>query len=102
MQCGRVAPAVSCCSALGRSKLRIDARRGLGVNLHDGCLRVKSGWAAIGWYFSSDTGYHPRVTTSPTFDTDPARLAQPFPVSFVWGFAASAYQIEGAAAEDGR
>ncbi len=42
------------------------------------------------------------MTTSPSFDTDPARLAQPFPAGFAWGFAASAYQIEGAAAEDGR
>ena len=39
---------------------------------------------------------------SPTFDTDPDRLAKPFPADFTWGFAASAYQIEGAAAEDGR
>ena len=36
------------------------------------------------------------------FDADPVRLAQPFPADFAWGFAASAYQIEGAAAEDGR
>jgi beta-glucosidase len=42
------------------------------------------------------------VTTSPEFDTDPSRLAQPFPPDFTWGFAASAYQIEGAATEDGR
>jgi len=42
------------------------------------------------------------MTTSRTFDTDPGRLAQPFPAGFDWGFAASAYQIEGAAAEDGR
>ena len=42
------------------------------------------------------------MSTQPTFDTDPARLAQPFPADFAWGFAASAYQIEGAAAEDGR
>ena len=42
------------------------------------------------------------MSTSPTFDTDPARLARPFPAGFTWGFAASAYQIEGAAAEDGR
>ena len=42
------------------------------------------------------------MRTSPEFDTDPARLAQPFPAHFVWGFAASAYQIEGAVAEDGR
>ena len=42
------------------------------------------------------------MSTPPTFDTDPARLAQPFPADFAWGFAASAYQIEGAAAEDGR
>ena len=37
-----------------------------------------------------------------TFDTDPVRLASAFPADFAWGFAASAYQIEGAAAEDGR
>jgi beta-glucosidase len=42
------------------------------------------------------------MSTSPEFDTDPGRLAQPFPADFAWGFAASAYQIEGAAAEDGR
>ena len=42
------------------------------------------------------------MSPSPTFDADPARLAQPFPADFAWGFAASAYQIEGAAAEDGR
>jgi beta-glucosidase len=47
-------------------------------------------------------GYHRLVNTSPDFDTDPTRLAQPFPADFTWGFAASAYQIEGAAAEDGR
>jgi beta-glucosidase len=42
------------------------------------------------------------VTTQPAFDTDPVRLAEPFPPDFDWGFATSAYQIEGAAAEDGR
>ena len=42
------------------------------------------------------------MRTRPTVDTDPARLAKPFPPDFNWGFAASAYQIEGAAAEDGR
>ena len=42
------------------------------------------------------------MNTSPDFDTDPTRLAQPFPADFTWGFAASAYQIEGAATEDGR
>ena len=46
--------------------------------------------------------YDSRVSPRPPFDTDPTRLARPFPVDFVWGFAASAYQIEGAAAEDGR
>jgi beta-glucosidase len=33
---------------------------------------------------------------------DPSALAARFPNGFTWGFAASAYQIEGAAAEDGR
>ena len=42
------------------------------------------------------------MNASPTFDTDPGPLAKPFPPDFAWGFAASAYQIEGAAAEDGR
>jgi beta-glucosidase len=42
------------------------------------------------------------VTTLPAIDPDPARLAQRFPADFRWGFAASAYQIEGAVAEDGR
>jgi beta-glucosidase len=40
------------------------------------------------------------MTGSPTFDLD--RLARRFPPDFAWGFAASAYQIEGAVAEDGR
>jgi beta-glucosidase len=35
-------------------------------------------------------------------DIDTAGLAARFPRDFEWGFAASAYQIEGAAAEDGR
>ena len=42
------------------------------------------------------------MSTPPTFDIDPARLAVRFPADFNWGFAASAYQIEGAAGEDGR
>ena len=42
------------------------------------------------------------MRTTPAFTTDPVRLAQPFPADFTWGFAASAYQTEGAAAEDGR
>lgn len=42
------------------------------------------------------------MSPSPTPHTDPDRLAESFPASFTWGFAASAYQIEGAAAEDGR
>ena len=50
----------------------------------------------------SDTHYDPPVSTSQTFDSDPVRLAEPFPADFAWGFAASAYQIEGAAGEDGR
>ncbi len=33
---------------------------------------------------------------------DRTELARRFPPDFVWGFAASAYQIEGAAREDGR
>jgi beta-glucosidase len=36
------------------------------------------------------------------FEQNPQRLAQRFPDGFRWGFAASAYQIEGAATADGR
>jgi beta-glucosidase len=42
------------------------------------------------------------MTPPPIVETDLGRLARPFPADFAWGFAASAYQIEGAAAEDGR
>ena len=40
--------------------------------------------------------------TNPELELDPAALAERFPPGFDWGFAASAYQIEGAAAQDGR
>jgi len=40
--------------------------------------------------------------TKTEVDLDPSALADRFPTGFGWGFAASAYQIEGAAAEDGR
>ncbi len=46
--------------------------------------------------------YDPHVSDAPKFDTDPAQLGRPFPDDFAWGFAASAYQIEGGAAKDGR
>jgi len=36
------------------------------------------------------------------FEVHPERLADRFPEDFRWGFAASAYQIEGAVTEDGR
>jgi beta-glucosidase len=42
------------------------------------------------------------VSPLPTFGADPGRLGRRFPAGFAWGFAASAYQVEGAAAEDGR
>jgi beta-glucosidase len=42
--------------------------------------------------------YDPRVTDFP----DNGDLARRFPTDFTWGFAASAYQIEGATREDGR
>jgi beta-glucosidase len=43
-----------------------------------------------------------RAMTDTGTSTDPGMLAARFPPGFAWGFAASAYQIEGAAAEDGR
>jgi beta-glucosidase len=43
-----------------------------------------------------------RAVANAELDLDPAGLAARFPEDFVWGFATSAYQIEGAAAQDGR
>jgi beta-glucosidase len=45
--------------------------------------------------------YHRAMTNAAT-DLDPAAIGARFPGDFGWGFAASAYQIEGAAAEGGR
>jgi beta-glucosidase len=42
------------------------------------------------------------MSRSPTFEIDPVRLGERFPQDFAWGFAASGYQVEGAATEDGR
>jgi beta-glucosidase len=42
------------------------------------------------------------VSSTESGTPDQAELARRFPPEFVWGFAASAYQIEGAAFEDGR
>ena len=43
-----------------------------------------------------------RRVTTPKQTFDPVALGARFPADFSWGFAASAYQIEGAASEDGR
>lgn len=43
---------------------------------------------------------NPDPVVDPRFD--PVALGARFPADFAWGFAASAYQIEGAASEDGR
>jgi beta-glucosidase len=42
------------------------------------------------------------VDASSELAADPAALGRRFPPGFAWGFAASAYQVEGAAREDGR
>ncbi len=47
------------------------------------------------------TAYDPTMTNA-DIELDPTAIAGRFPKDFSWGFAASAYQIEGAAAEDGR
>jgi beta-glucosidase len=43
-----------------------------------------------------------RAVTNDEVALDPGALAARFPPGFAWGFAASAYQVEGAATEDGR
>lgn len=43
-----------------------------------------------------------RPVTTPRSEIDRDPLGQRFPADFTWGFATSAYQVEGAATEDGR
>ena len=43
-----------------------------------------------------------QVNDAEEYEQNPEKLAQRFPDGFRWGFAASAYQIEGAVREDGR
>jgi beta-glucosidase len=65
-------------------------------------VTAAAGSAGSGRLGPRGTTYHPQMPTSPALETDPVRLSRTFPRSFVWGLATSAYQIEGAAAEDGR
>ncbi len=62
-----------------------------------------------GEHASNGTGGHgspssayDRPVTIPEGVSDPTTIAARFPSDFAWGFAASAYQVEGAAGEDGR
>jgi beta-glucosidase len=49
-----------------------------------------------------NSGAQPRFSRVTYEQLDTAALAERFPADFTWGFAASAYQIEGAVSEDGR